>query len=334
MNRWILGLALCTAPAFGWGDDTPKWLENWSLKGDFRVRGEGIEFDREDRKTRNRARYRFRIGAQKKISDRLGFGFRLASGSGDPTSTNETFDNSFSGKDIVIDRAFFTYKKSGWTLGAGKHENPFHCTDIVWDSDVNPEGFYQKYDNKRFFLTLGESFVEEESSGPDTNLYAAQAGLKGEAGPVAYKVSGAYYLYKDLALPIIGATDYRFVDLVADVSFVSGVPVSLTLDFVKNTTSEVEAEDTAWAVFAQIGEDDSPGAWWGTVKYAEIELLSVNGAFADSDFGFSDVEGFVVDLNYRASKHVAARLAVFSVDSILATDNGFNRVQLDCSLKF
>ncbi len=315
-------------------NETPGWFTGVKVKNDLRLRYEGFDFDEDGKKTRNRFRYRLRLGATKALNDRLLVGLRLASGSGDPTSTNQSFDNSFSGKDIVIDRVFLTYEYKRWEIGAGKTANPFHTTNMVWDSDVNPEGFYQKWRRDGLYLTLGEMLVEEESSDRDTNLYSAQLGYKG-GGESRYNLSASYYFYQNLELGGLGRLDYGFVDLLASVDFQLGkIPATLKAHLAQNVTSEIKNEDTAWAFFLSLGKNKRPGDWSAELKYAEIEAFSVNGAFADSDFGFADKQGFQVKAGYQAAKPMTWFLTIFSIDSILAEEQGFNRVQLDCSLKF
>ncbi len=270
----------------------------------------------------------------KKITESLAVGIRFASGSGDATSTNQSFDSSFSGKDFVLDRAYLTYKtSSGWELGGGKVKNPFHSSDIVWDTDVNPEGFYQRYSSKGgFYATFGEMVVEEEKSGEDINLYAAQFGYKaGERSK--WNMSVAWYNYDGLLQSSDGGTaNYQFIDLLATVKLQA--PIKLSFDYVKNTSSDIEDQDTAWSVYADFGSGKKRGDWTFQVKYAEIEAASVLGHLADSDFGFTDKEGFAARVGYKSNKHVAWKTSFFAVDGILDTDSGFNYLQMDCAVKF
>jgi len=302
--------------------DDANWLEDWSFGGDLRLRYEGTQFDQDDTKTRNRGRFRLRLTAKKKIMDSLSFEMRLATGGGSPTSTNQTFDDSFSGKDFYVDRVYLKYDFKDWTFGAGKLKNPFHTSDMVWDSDVNPEGLYQNYDNGAFYATFGEMLVEEESGSHDTNLIVAQVGSQKDG---IYNVSAAFYTYQGLAYNG-EETDYQFLEGVGDISLGSGL---LKLAYVKNTTSDIDAEDTAYGAYYKI----SSGAFTFNLKYAHVELNSSLGRFSDSDFGGNDKEGFVAGCTYKASKYVSWKLSVYSVDSIAVDDMGFDRVQLDLNLK-
>lgn len=143
--------------------ETP-WLENLSSKGDIRLRYEGIERESEDSSDRNRFRLRLRWGLEKKFNDEWKAGFRLASGesANTPTSTNQTLDGEFGFKNIFIDRAYAKFTPTqraqemlgagvnAVEVGAGKVENPYDRdrwnSTIIWDSDVTPEGIYEKMD--------------------------------------------------------------------------------------------------------------------------------------------------------------------------------------------
>jgi len=86
------------------------------FKGDLRVRDENIETQRvvgtgptaqvDDAANRNRMRFRLRFGAEAQVTDNSKVVFQLASGEGDPRSTNQTFTNIGSGKPVIIDLAY------------------------------------------------------------------------------------------------------------------------------------------------------------------------------------------------------------------------------------
>lgn len=323
MKKQFLLLLICSMAGRGvFAGETPEWLNGWSFGGDFRLRYEGTDFDNDAVKDRNRGRYRLRLAAKKQIFDDLKFEFRLASGNGDATSANETLDDSFTKKDLNIDRAYLMYDINDWTLGGGKVKNPFHTTNVVWDSDVTQEGLYQKYDTPSFYAIFGQMVVEEERVGEDTNLLAAQIGNKKDE---VYDVSLAYYSYQ--GLEYAGTTlDYEFLEVLGDYYW---GPNLFQATYVKNTSSEIEDEDTAYGAFYTYEKNK----YVFEAKYAHIEANSVLGRFSDSNFGFGDVEGFSLSGIYKISKSVAWEITVFSVDSIFAEDEGFTRYQFDLSLK-
>ncbi len=137
----------------------PKWLEKMTLFGDIRVRHEGFynqpHGDGETVHARNRERFRARVGLTFKYSDELQATIRLATGNpNDPISTNVTFGNAFSRKDINLDWAYMTLTPGetfGWRPGiasitAGKFPNPmFRVSEMVFDEDLSLEGFSETF---------------------------------------------------------------------------------------------------------------------------------------------------------------------------------------------
>ena len=112
----------------------PAWADGLKFGGDFRLRYEGIygrkglhpfalAADTYGRprygptglrarspNDRSRFRYRLRFGFEKAITEELTMGFRLASGTGAATSTNETMGDSFMGDPLWIDQAYLKYE--------------------------------------------------------------------------------------------------------------------------------------------------------------------------------------------------------------------------------
>ena len=76
----------------------PAWLKILQFSGDFRLRYQYE--DETDEPARNRGRFEYRLAVDANILENLKVGFGLASGGDDPRSTNQTFQDSFSHKDI------------------------------------------------------------------------------------------------------------------------------------------------------------------------------------------------------------------------------------------
>ncbi|MFP6906491.1 MAG: putative porin, partial [Verrucomicrobiota bacterium] len=112
-----------------------------SISGDLRVRGEHIDQDARDERDRLRIRGRIKMDAD--LNDNAQVGLRLATGSGDPVSRNQSLDGSFSLKNFGLDQAFIDWTPGGGSLTftGGKMVNPMVIVkDLVWDGDVTPEG--------------------------------------------------------------------------------------------------------------------------------------------------------------------------------------------------
>lgn len=149
-------------------DKIPQWVKNMTFKGDLRLRYQG-EIRETDAHVRNRGRFRLRAGVDTKIVDNMNVAFGLASGGdGDPRSTNQTFQDSFSKKPVWIDYAYVKWNPMPeLILTGGKIKNPFWLpVDNLWDADINPEGAalqanYNVMPDLNLFLNAGILVVDE-----------------------------------------------------------------------------------------------------------------------------------------------------------------------------
>jgi len=130
-------------------------LGRFRFTGDVRVRQE--DFSSQDNagcaagdcRFRARERIRIRFGFEGKLNEDFNAGIFLASGIvSDPTSTNETLTNVFERKTISFDRGYITYNPVAhkWlSLTGGKFAYTWIRTPFTFDSDLNPEGFSEKF---------------------------------------------------------------------------------------------------------------------------------------------------------------------------------------------
>jgi hypothetical protein len=217
----------------------PNWLENLKFYGDLRLRWQAECFSGQDvnTKDRNRLRYRLRLGVIKTwLDNQMEVGFRLASGSSDdPTSTNQTMDDHFARDEIWIDQAYAKYTPKcipGLTVMGGKFANPLVHTDIVWDSDVNPEGGWLQYKpkvgNLEPFVGAGYFSLAENYPSPhgatgfdhtlrDVTLHVYQVGADWKIDKdVKYTVAAAYYDFDHFDVSYRAANGNQTLPLTAD----------------------------------------------------------------------------------------------------------------------
>ena len=77
-----------------------------------------------------------------------------------------------------------------------KMKNPLFkagSVPLVWDGDLNPEGFALAYKSGGFFATGAGFSVEERGSTDDSLLYTVQAGYKFPLGDTTSLTAGAGY---------------------------------------------------------------------------------------------------------------------------------------------
>ncbi len=161
------------------------------FNGDVRVRGE--TFSQDGVADRNRARIRVRFGFDGKLNDDFIAGVSLATGAlGDPTSTNESLTNFFDRKTISLDRGYITYNPVAhkWvSLTGGKFAFTWNRTPMTFDSDINPEGFSEKFSFdlhspvlKNVTVMGMQLMLNEASGGTDTYALGGQASAKLQLG--------------------------------------------------------------------------------------------------------------------------------------------------------
>jgi hypothetical protein len=182
-------------------------LDDTELKGDLRLRYQ-YEKKQDQSKateiTRHRERMRFRFGFETQVRDGVKVGMTLASGSDDPRSTNQSFEDVFSTKGIHLDQAYVMFMLwQGLQVVAGKFGKAFHCDDgLLWDSDITLEGQAIKLtfplaQESALFLNGGMFLLDEiKNKGTDPHMFVAQPGLRAALGNgLSLHVSLAYYAF-------------------------------------------------------------------------------------------------------------------------------------------
>lgn len=371
MKRFALtALALLTSGLLGVvpvSADYDSWYEKIKISGDIRFRHENIQKDYSNERDRQRVRTRIKMVAP--LDDYWKVTLRLATGSSDPVSTNQTLDGSFSSKGINLDQAFIEYKllfENLW-LYAGKMKNPFVSVGkngLIWDGDLTPEGIAGKgrldVGPVKLFGTGGGFWVEEQSKNFDLMLWGGQLGAKGKISGIKYKIGGSYYYYLDTKDQVTFADEtdnfgnsshtvggkeyydyqYKIVEAFIELSFkVMDFPLKLYGNVVKNFDDEVwerNSGHTAGLVFNKAKKDNT---WEIGVMAKKLDKDAVVGAFCDSDFGGggTDSMGFVGYLAYVPVKNV--KLKITHINAQIQADldvsrKGYRRTQADVSLKF
>jgi len=175
---------------------------------------------------RSRLRIRARGGLSADLGDGFSMGMRIATGdSNTPVSTNQSLGavgsgqgGNFSKYSLWLDRGFLQYEMGGRPEGtlavmAGRFDNPFFSTDIIWDEDVGLDGIgargrYRVAEGVTLFGAGGMfpvfntdlNFATNESkkfSSTDKWLYGGQFGVEWKVRPkVDVKLGAALYDFK------------------------------------------------------------------------------------------------------------------------------------------
>lgn len=209
------------------------WQINQALKekdkrlrfgGDIRLRYEKDLFDKNnadfaqpsnpsqimDSKTnQSRFKYRVRFGAEALVNDQVDAVIRLSTGStSNPVSTNSTEGDYMNKDSVVFDLAYLKWKPwKSLTLYGGRMPNPFFSSDLVWDTDLNFEGFALQAKTPNTgswtpFLTTGAFALQQDDVNFSQHgkwLLAGQVGAekKNQKG-ISTKIGAAFYDFKNI----------------------------------------------------------------------------------------------------------------------------------------
>ncbi len=357
--------------------DVLKWAEKVKISGDLRYRHEHIDEESAGsarwKNGRDRHRIRARLMLEAFLNDDWSLVFRLASGSAEPTSANQTFDSSFDSKAIWLDLAYFDWHPSsvsGLDVYGGKIKNPFYKVgknQLIWDGDMTPEGIAASYEiplggSDSLRLAGGGFWVDENvgSTSDDIGLWGGQAYWKHTTQNKDTVILGAsYFDFSNIEgqgdLPsswggksnFLGntvsngtyASNFDLVEVFGEYSTkLGGTPLSLHGNWVKNVAAAT-SEDTGWLVGLTVGKAKEPGSWQFGYNYRDLEADAVVGALSDSDFigGGTDGKGHVFGVTYQVAKNVQAGLTYFLNEDTANSqgrDLDYHRLQADLKFKF
>ncbi len=306
-----------------------KWTEKIKLKGDVRTRYQYD--DRDGSLERNRGRLRYRLGIIAKPADGWEVGAGLVSGGSDPRSTNQTFDNTFSTKGINLDYAYMQYRfANGFKAIAGKFRRKKYLwapTDVMWDGDINPEGFSVNYETMNawggLFANTGVWILEQESSSArDPYMTYGQLGQSWNSGDWFGTLAGTIYSFSnidfisDITRTVGTNTGSNLGSFNLALEFgtkIGGGRAKLLGEYIDNYETD-SGEDLAWAAGAKYDYDK----WGLKYVYADIETDSVPDFLPDSDRfgGWTGIRGHEIALSYALMKNVKLGLDFYSVETI------------------
>jgi hypothetical protein len=300
-----------------------------NFAGDFRLRHERTTKQEPGsqpnvRDPRNREVVRFRFGMSKRINGLFNFGARLATGSpDDPNTTDITLGDFVNDLTISLDRVYMELTYKNLFLTGGKFANPLRATELVWDGDVNLQGFGGSYTfsgSKKIIPKLTGVYyvIDEQTTNPDSYMLGGQMQFAINASPnLSLTLAGAYYDYsiKSLANANSGdllsnfltpdgkayLSDFDLLDVIATVDY-RGLgerfPVRLVGDVVKNNGA-VRGEDAGFAIDLYVGKISKKKDWRFQYGYALAENDAILAAFShDNTTLASNYEQHTLGVDY------------------------------------
>ncbi|MBN2993096.1 putative porin [Pseudomonas cedrina subsp. fulgida] len=362
-------------------DQKLAWAAKTQLKGDVRFRHETIKIEgtpNNGGKDKDRERIRARLGAFTEINSQVDTGIRVATGSSDDArSTNQDLDGYFNKKSIWLDLGYIDYHptqiKNLHVIG-GKMLQPWvSMADVIWDSDINPEGLALTYkyplgSSAELFGSLGNYSLKDNVNGDgvqfrnDLRMTAGQLGSRFSlTDNLKLTLGGSVYAFQndeDSRCPTAtgttpgcltpsetvanttagNASEYRLYEGFSQVDIGGlAVPLSFYGQYVQNTKATDKDKDTAWL----LGAKSKVFGLNLDYNYRDVQRYAVVGAFTDSDFagGFTGARGHKFKVGYDIDKNFAIGATYFLTKADYASATGYrdanaNTLQLDAEAKF
>jgi polyhydroxyalkanoate synthesis regulator phasin len=320
-------------------------LTELRISGDVRVRYESRQGQTLTGDNVDRGRFRYRL--RPTITGRLGsdwfFGFRLENGAGSRSSNVTLADDAGpwakTNDAVYIGQVYVGYTpNSNWTIYAGRMPNPFVNTLLVWDGDINPEGFAEQYKktegNTTYFVNLGQFLYD--SANPQNGLAPAvnrqdqymlgwQAGVTfklNEIDTLQFAPTIYHYLNnKPTSKTFAGAfspanttaiNNLFILDMPFEYSFTlpGGAPNRIFGDIAYNAAgkdrarkfgrADLDNQVYAWQLGYQYGKAKLKGEWDAKLYYQQTDLFALDPNLVDSDLFDSrtNMKGLIFTANY------------------------------------
>jgi len=319
-------------------------------------------------KDQDRQRIRARLGAYSEINPQVDTGIRIATGNNDDArSTNQSLDNYFDKKQIWLDQGYVDYHpdaiKNLHIVGGKMPQQWVSMGDIIWDSDISPEGLSLAYKyplgaSTELFGSAGHYTLKDNVDGDgvqfkhDLRLYAGQLGARfAITDNLKLTLGGSIYGYDNdddirtggtsipAALAINGNSpneQFKLYEGFGQLD-IGGLPMPLSLygQYVNNKDASND-QDSAWLA----GVKTKFYGFAVDYNYRDVQRNAVVGAFTDSDFanGFTGSRGSKLKVSYELDKNFNLGATYFMANSDYTNanlkDSDINTLQLDAEAKF
>lgn len=301
-------------------------MSEFKISGDVRVRYENRSGEvAGDELSRDRFRYRLRAGLAGKMANNWNWGVRLETATGS-RSSNVTMGDDAAGPfaknsdGIFVGQAFVQFTPTPeWAFTAGRMANPLITNAMVWDGDINPEGFAEQYKHRsgkaEFGVTLAQflynaantqNLIGVVDNVEDLGLFAYQGSFKyytAEGTANFFQIAPVFYQYineSGNANPVpfrgnfsptnaFGINNLFVLDIPLEYDWlIGGVPARVYGSFAINFDAEARARK--FGTPALDGEDK---AWLVGFQYGK----ATNKGEWDARIAYQSVGAFALDPN-------------------------------------
>jgi polyhydroxyalkanoate synthesis regulator phasin len=330
-------------------------LTELRISGDVRVRYEYRQAQNlaGDNVDRGRFRYRLRPTITGQLGSNWFFGFRLENSTGSRSSNVTMGDDAGpfakTNDAVYIGQVYLGYRpNANWTIYAGRIPNPFVNTLLVWDGDINPEGFAEQFKktegNTTYFVNLGQFLYD--SANPQNSIAPAitrqdqymlgwQAGATfklNETDTLQFAPTIYHYLNnKPTSKTFAGAfspanttaiNNLFILDMPFEYNFTlpGAIPNRIFGDIAYNAAGkdrarkfgrpDLDNQVYAWQLGYQYGKAKLKREWDAKLYYQETGLFALDPNLVDSDLFDSrtNMKGLIFTANYMLSDAITFTL--------------------------
>ena len=332
----------------------PLWLQTFKMGGDFRLRYE--RDDKDGAVLRERERIRVRFGVEAKASDNMKFVMRLATGTTDPKSTNQTLGQDNLAKPVGFDQAYGEYTANEYFLtDFGKMKNPiFSAADMIWDADITPEGIAPIFtwngvvEGFDLFLNTGWFVLDElAATKNDPTMYFGQPGFRWQINDDnSFKLGATVYGFKNIKGTIpakaVGTNsglrsvngvltggltyDYNCYSIDADYTIKNVIPdvlptIGVLAQYIKNPDPSVNNKGYLYGLRLGSEKVSDPLNWQLIYTYRKLEKDAWLDIFPDSDTygGKTGIKGNKAEFILGVAKNTGLRFAYWNTQNLTGT---------------
>ena len=228
---------------------------------------------------------------------------------------------------ITIDSLLF----EGVDTTLGKMKQPWECvSDLIYDSDVTPEGIAFNYATGNISYHAGH-FIIGEDKGDDAHLASLQvvADVSDNltVGSSFYTFSNMENAYEKKSYNT--TNEFELIEFFATYKIETmPLPLKIFANYVENVA--VDDANTAYMV----GVGTKSGKWGFDYNYRDIELNTVYDEWADSDFhdGGTGGQGHKFKAKYALKDGLSLGATYFQTETEDKTE--VNTLQIDLATKF
>ncbi len=242
-------------------------------------------------------------------------------------------------------------------------------SDIVWDDDVNPEGFAQNLkfkpaDGTGLFFNAGQFVLDEDANdNNDQWMFGEQVGTDLALGDAAkLTLAVADYYSTNINKSTLGAVTvqdgnsrgatcglaagvlcgrFNVVDVTMQLATKVGpLPLTVMGDWIRNTEKTPSGKNFGFQAGVVLGKASAPKTWEVAYLYKYSETDDTLADLADSDFGNGGTnrKGHITWAAYNFTKYLQAKAKFFSTkvvnEGLQPNKNNLDRLQVDLSIKF